>query len=443
MRKSKLGIHGVASIFLLAGGAALTATSCDDGAGTGGNAATGSSTTSSSNAAIECPMAPKVAGCDVAIAPSATDYEHIQTAFGNAKSGDTICLCPGNFSMTREVSLGVQNVTVRGAGATLADTVLDYAKQETADDGFAVTAGNFTVENLTLKNTPGNGIVVTGVDGVTFRDLKVFWDAGSVTENGAYAVYPVKSKNVLVENVEVVGAADAGIYVGQCEKAIVRNNKVHGCVAGIESENTIDMEVYGNEAWDNTAGILVFVLPGLEKKTGLRTNVHDNDIHDNNRDNFAVPNTVVANVPAGVGMLVLAADSPEIHENKFTNNESLSITVVSGATLALLSGKPWSDAMTDPFPSDVFIHDNTFTGNGLAPHGALKAFMAPVEDVVFDGEEMSAGSAKLCLGAMGPYPTFRNTLGSENIGNPTMNSTDTTPFQCNGATLAPVVLDPK
>ena len=58
------------------------------------------------------------------------------------------------------MSLGVQNVTVRGAGATLGDTVLDYAKQETADDGFAVTAGGFTVENLTLKNTPGNGIVV-------------------------------------------------------------------------------------------------------------------------------------------------------------------------------------------------------------------------------------------------------------------------------------------
>lgn len=432
MRKSKLPIHA-ATTLLLVGAAAILGASCDDKAdGTGGG---GGSTPSK----LECPTAPKITGCDVAIAPSATDYEHIQEAFGNAKAGDTICLCPGTFNMTREVSLGVQNITVRGAGATLADTIMDYAKQDTADDGFAVTAGKFTVENLTLKNTPGNGIVVTGVDGVTFRDLKVFWDAGSVTANGAYAVYPVKSKNVLIENVEVIGAADAGIYVGQCENAIVRNNKVHGCVAGIESENTTDMEVYGNEAYDNTAGILVFVLPGLEKKDGFRTNVHDNDIHDNNRENFAEEGSTVSNVPVGVGLLVLAADQPEIHGNTFTNNESLAITVVSGATFAILQGKAWGDPMTDQYPNDVFVHDNTMVSNGTKPHAPLTAF--PAADVLFDGEEVMPGSDKFCLGAMGPYPSFRNINGVMNIAEPANQSTDTTPFQCDGTKLTPVVLE--
>jgi nitrous oxidase accessory protein NosD len=76
--------------------------------------------------------------------------------------------------------------------------------------------------------------VVTGAEDVTFRDIKVSWDAGSATENGAYAVYPVNSSRVIVEDSEVVGAADAGIYVGQCNQAIVRNNVVYGNVAGIE-----------------------------------------------------------------------------------------------------------------------------------------------------------------------------------------------------------------
>lgn len=434
MRKNKLRTHA-ATTLLLAAAATVLAASCDDG--TGGTGGGGGST----NKAIECPTAPKIDGCDVAVAPSATDYEHIQAAFGNAHAGDTICLCPGTFNMTREVSLGVQNVTVRGAGATLADTVLDYAKQDTADDGFAVTAGGFTVENLTLKNTPGNGIVVTGVNGVTFRDLKVFWDAGSVTANGAYAVYPVKSKNVLIENVEVIGAADAGVYVGQCEKAIVRNNKVHGCVAGIESENTTDMEVYDNDAYDNTAGILVFVLPGLEKKDGFRTNVHDNLIHDNNRENFAEDGSTVSNVPVGVGLLVLAADQPEIHDNTFTNNESVAITVVSGATFAILSGHAWGDPMTDQYPNDVFIHGNTMTNNGTKPHTPLDAFPMPAAEVLFDGEEVMPGSDKFCLGATGPYPTFRNINGVMNIANPGSQSTDTTPFQCDGTKLSPVVLE--
>jgi parallel beta-helix repeat protein len=97
----------------------------------------------------------------------------------------------------------------------------------------------------------------------------------------------------------VVGAADAGVYVGQSRNVIVRNNIARKNVAGIEIENCIDADVYGNEAFDNTAGILVFALPNLDEKVSTRTNVHDNTIHDNNRDNFAEPGTVVATVPPG------------------------------------------------------------------------------------------------------------------------------------------------
>lgn len=406
----------------------------DSGTSTGTGGAGGKA-----NSAIACPTA-EVAGCTVALAPSGSDdTKAIQQALIDVKSNDTICFCPGTFKVTNQLSLTVPNVTVKGAGKTREDAILDFAGQQMGKDGFTVTADGFTAQNLWLKNSPGNGIVVTGVTGVKFTGLKVSWDAGSVVTNGAYAVYPVKSTNVILEDTEIVGAADAGAYVGQCHQAIVRNNKVHGNVAGIEIENTTDAEVYGNESWDNAAGILVFALPNLEKKDGIRANVHDNDIHDNNRDNFAMMGSIVSSVPTGTGVLVLAADSTEIHDNKIHDNVSTGILLADLNSLCLLAPKACGtpDPMTDPDPEGTYVYNNTFTNNGTAPTTPLKLIpKTPLEDLLWDGVEKSMGSAKLCL-SMTP-PSFRNINGISNIGTLAAQSTDPTPYECDLPKQAPL-----
>jgi parallel beta-helix repeat protein len=369
-------------------------------------------------------------GCTVALNPDA-GATGVQRALIEAQSGADVCFCPGTFAFDKEISLTVPDVTMRGLGATRADTVLDFGPQTIGDDGVTVTSDGFTIENLTIKNTPGNGIVVTGAEDVTFRNLSVSWDAGSVVENGAYAVYPVKSRRVIVEDSEVVGAADAGIYVGQCEEAIVRNNVVHGNVAGIEIENSTGADVYGNEAYDNTAGILVFVLPNLEKQEGARTKVHDNVARENNRPNFAEEGTIVASVPTGVGMLLLAADETEIANNTIEDNISTALFIVSFSTLSLLIPDVMLDD-TDPDPEKTYIHGNTFSGNGTDPQGAASFIeITPLEDVVWDGVEkgtMKNASAELCFGS--DAPSFRDFGGVEGIGDETLHSTDTGPHEC-------------
>jgi parallel beta-helix repeat protein len=367
-------------------------------------------------------------GCSVVVEPgSADDATALLDVFIDAKSGDTVCLCPGTFTPNKEISLTVPGVTVRGAGQNVEDTVLDFATQDADKNAFSVTSDGFTVENLWLKNSPGNGIVVTGAEDVTFRKLKVSWDAGSVVSNGAYAVYPVQSKRVIIEDSEIVGAADAGAYVGQCEGAIVRNNKVHGNVAGIEIENTTDAEVYGNEAYDNTSGILVFVLPNLEKKDGMAALVRDNDIHDNNRKNFAEPGTIVASVPPGTGMLLLAADSTEIRNNTISNNGSVGILIVSQSTIDQLLGTT-PDPETNGFAEGSFIHDNTFTNNGTDPQTLLLLLgKNPVENIVWDGVVDAGATETLCLGDS-PEPSFRNMQDS--VGDPADDLLDSSAHMC-------------
>ncbi len=424
---------------LLALGLAGLSGGCGDSSGAGGSGST--STGTGTGGGLACPTA-EVAGCTVAIGPSgADDTKNIQEALLNVKSGDTLCLCPGTFNVTRQLSLTVPKVTVKGAGKTREETILDFKNQEMGKDGFTVTSDDFTIQNLWLKNSPGNGIVVKGATNVKFTGLKVSWDAGSVTANGAYAVYPVSSTNVILENTEIVGAADAGAYVGQCHNAVVRNNNVHGNVAGIEIENTTDAEVYGNESYDNSAGVLVFSLPNLEKKDGIRANVHDNNIHDNNRINFAMKGSIVSSVPEGTGVLLLAADETELHDNQIHDNDSTGILIADLATLCFISGGcGTADPLTDPDPESTYIYNNAFTNNGTMPHAPLTNIpKVPLESVVWDGVEKSAGSAKLCLGKTN-LPTFRDIHGIANIGMLANQTTVTTPFQCDLPKQKPINL---
>src|SRR5690606_9987860 len=112
--------------------------------------------------------------------------------------------------------------------------------------------------------------------------------------------------------------SDAGIYVGQSRNIIVRNNRVEENVAGIEIENSTGADVYGNVATGNTGGILVFNLPGLPV-FGARTRVHDNLLEANNEPNFAPAGNIVATVPTGTGVFILANDQVEVFGNVLRN----------------------------------------------------------------------------------------------------------------------------
>jgi len=138
------------------------------------------------------------------------------------------------------------------------------------------------MRDLTVADAVGDNIKVKDGDGISFVNLGAVYTGPVSGDNGAYALYPVSCQNVYVDNCYVRGASDAGIYVGQSQKIVVRNNLVEENVAGIEIENSIEADVYNNEARNNTGGILVFDLPNLTVITnGRQCRVYDNNVHDN------------------------------------------------------------------------------------------------------------------------------------------------------------------
>ena len=94
-----------------------------------------------------------------------------------------------------------------------------------------------------IEDASGDNIKSSNTEGIIFNNIKSGWTGRVNEENGAYAIYPVLSKNVIIEKCEAFGASDAGIYVGQSENVIIRDNKTYWNVAGIESENSSNVEI--------------------------------------------------------------------------------------------------------------------------------------------------------------------------------------------------------
>lgn len=437
MKRNVLPSFLLVGLFTLSSGCGSDDETPGPGSGDSGSGGTGSGGTGSDPEG-------GAGDCTVTLAPGEDDAETLQSALIDAASGDTICLAPGSYSVTRELSLSAaRDITFKGIGSTVESAILDFAGQSVGNKGLLVTSDGFTIENMWMKNTLGNGVEVRADDSV-FRKLKVSWDAGSVTENGFYAVYPTNCERTLIEETEVTGASDAGIYVGQCRHAIVRNNKVHANVAGLEIENTTGADVYDNEVFDNTAGILVLVLPNKEKKDGSAALIRNNLVYDNNRANFAQAGTVVAAVPRGTGtMIVGGALDTEIRDNTIRGNGGSGVMVVSYEILALLQGSGGSnDPATDQWPKRSYIHGNTFENNGGMPQDAYtliaEAYLpiagegASLPDVLWDGilDPMIADNVgmQFCLGE-GEQQSFLDFAANEGLA-PAALSTDPTPHQC-------------
>lgn len=315
--------------------------------------------------------------------------EQAQEALITVKPGEVVEFGEGTFEFKNQLSLnGIDDVTIRGQG--IDKTILNFKGLQagTGGEGILVKANGCQIESLTVVDSPSDAIKVDGADGITFRKVKVDWSAGPRTENGAYGLYPVQSKNVLIEECEVYCASDAGLYVGQSENIIVRRCKAERNVAGIEIENSVGADVYENIATNNTGGILVFSLPDLPKiQNGKQCRVFDNQVVANNHPNFGKEGNIVSEIPPGSGVIIMANDDVEIFRNQIKDNQTANVSVIS----YVATGREYKDkAVYDPFPEAIYIHDNTFVGGGDKPEGALSAAVAPLlggklPDIVYDG----------------------------------------------------------
>jgi parallel beta-helix repeat protein len=373
--------------------------------------------------------------------------KQLQEQFLDAKPGTVIEIPAGKHPLDRVLTLRANGVTIRGAGAD--KSILSFKGEISGPEGLLVYGNDFTIENLSIEDTKGDGLKINDGENITIRGVRVAWSEGARTTNGAYGIYPVRSRNVLIEDSASYGASDAGIYVGQSVHVIVRRCHVEQNVAGIEIENTINADVYDNAATGNTGGILVFNMPNLSQP-GHSTRVFQNKVYRNNLRNFAAKGAAVASVPAGSGVVVNSNSKVEIFNNDIADNQTANL-IISAYFSTNYYNKPGIDPNYDPYPRAIYIYDNRFTGGGDAPDGldlktlkvAMFGLTGRFPDIVWDGYRdekrlvngQSPAAERICVN--NGAAVVLNADGPHKYKNPT---TDMTAYRCELPRLPPVEL---
>jgi len=285
--------------------------------------------------------------------------DSIQVAVELAVPGDTIQVMPGTYSETVYIDkddIHLRGVIVEGERATL-----DGLK--TLNDAILFSGNNIIIENFKIIDYKGNGIMSQAGNNFEIRN-------NLIIDTGIYGIFPQLGKNGLIEHNVVSGIADAAIYVGMSDNIHVAYNEVFDSVAGIEIENSRHAIVEHNHTHHNTGGILAFITPGLPVKDTYDVIIRNNFIMDNNTPNFGAPGSTVAGIPAGTGILIMAADDVVVEGNIISNHKTAGILITDHGNADDLTLDPESDPNAD----GAMILDNVMLNNGYDTIDAVRAF---------------------------------------------------------------------
>jgi parallel beta-helix repeat protein len=291
------------------------------------------------------------------------DGESIQEAVLAAEPGTTIHVMPGTYRET--VYIDKDGIRLIGIVEGSKRATLDG--EDTLNDAVLFSGNNIVVEGFLITRYKGNAIMSQAGNNFEIRD-------NIIADTGVYGIFPQLGRNGVVEHNVVSGIADAAIYVGMSDNVHVAYNEVFDSVAGIEIENSRHAIVESNFVYNNTGGVLAFITPGLPIKTTYDVIIRNNWISDNNTPNFGAPGSTVGGIPAGTGIMIMAADDVVIEGNIITNNKTVGIMSVDHNTAAELTNLT-IDPDADPNSDRLAILDNTMHNNGYDTIAEIRGLM--------------------------------------------------------------------
>lgn len=176
------------------------------------------------------------------------DFSTLEAAIAVSISGDMILLAPGTYPGGVEVSDEHPGITIRGENR---NTVV-FDGEDLRSNAIDVEADGVTLENMSAHNFTANGFYWDAVEGFAGRYLTV-WNVG------LYGIYAISSRDGIMEESYVSGAADAAFYIGECNPcdATIRNVTATLSAVGYSGTNAGGNLVVEDSRWLlNSIGIL-------------------------------------------------------------------------------------------------------------------------------------------------------------------------------------------
>lgn len=288
------------------------------------------------------------------------DAPTISAAVSLAQPGDLVLVAPGEYH--ESVKIATAGITLRGESRD--KVIIDGRLQQ--PNGIVVAAPGVAVENLTVENNTQNGVLVTGSakavaglpgtsggydtgnEPVTF--LKSFLVSHvTATRNGLYGIYAFSAQDGVIEHSYASGAADSGIYVGQCKPCniVVRDNIAELNAVGYEGTNASgEMYVVGNRFAGNRVGLTINS-DHQEKLLPQRGSVVVGNLVAGNQQ---APTPEQADGGWGIGIGIDGGSANQFSRNRISGNINAGMLITATADLP---------------PEGNQILENTFAANGI------------------------------------------------------------------------------
>src|SRR5690606_28717856 len=124
-------------------------------------------------------------------------------------------------------------------------------------------------------------------------------------------------------------------------------------------------------------------LPNLPRGNGGDVRVHGNRIVDNDTPNFAPKGNIVATVPTGTRVLVMANDNVHVLGNALSGNATANVMITAYR-------QSYADAAYNPLPRRILVSGNEHGRAGWAPgfpggDQLAQAFGGAIPPVLWDG----------------------------------------------------------
>jgi hypothetical protein len=274
------------------------------------------------------------------------NFETVEAAIAASQPGDRILLAPGTYLGGIVVPADKSGITIRG---TDRNSVV-FNGENRVHNAIEVQADDVTLENMTATSYVENGFYWDGVDGFAGRYLTV-WNVG------LYGIYAVESRDGVVEQSYVSGAADAAFYIGECYPCdtVLRELTATLSAIGYSGTNAGGNLLLEQSVFESNG---VGILPN-SYDVGLATPPQREATFRGNlvRGSGAVPTPRRTPLGGfvGIGIGIAGGVGDVVEANEVTGSARYGIAVLSTV-----------DRETNWVPSGNRVADNTVTGSGTA-----------------------------------------------------------------------------
>lgn len=298
--------------------------------------------------------------------------DSIQAAVDAAAPGDKIIVFPGTYTESGLNGLTITK-SLKLVGKKKGTEKVVLLSNGSQDDGILVEGTemdpivDFRIKGFTVEGFAGNGIHLRYVDG--FRI-----DRNESINNEENGIFPTLSANGMVKRNLSYGSADSALWVEASTDVRVLDNVLHSSPTGLEVTVSNNVEIRGNEVYNNTVGIGLYhpnaasldPIPQM-----LNWEIVDNYVHNNNAPNNAPPGSMSSALPPGGGILVLGTDGAKILKNLVQDNDFYGIAMVDWCLANDGTDYDCDNIPMDPgineFPEYNYVQDNEFIFNGTNP----------------------------------------------------------------------------